>query len=163
MLARVQRLFAPKAHCVQGATSVLFFEARKRSDLYLWVAKAPGGPSVRFLCSNVHTMAELKLSGNHLKGSRPVVAFDAAFDEQPQLQACSFMLSVTRSPAYHGAQRTLALLLIAAFASQCFELLFGPSKVCKQYTSGKIEASELCMHVVGPHLSRWRGPHTFTF
>lgn len=32
-------------------------------------------------------MAELKLSGNHLKGSRPVVTFDAAFDEQPHLQA----------------------------------------------------------------------------
>ena len=72
--------------CMQGATSVLFFEARKRSDLYLWLAKAPSGPSVRFLCSNVHTMAELKLSGNHLKGSRPVLSFDAAFDEQPHLQ-----------------------------------------------------------------------------
>ena len=32
-------------------------------------------------------MAELKLSGNHLKGSRPVVKFDAAFDQQPHLQA----------------------------------------------------------------------------
>lgn len=73
---------------VQGATSVLFFEARKRSDLYLWMAKVPSGPSIRFLCSNVHTMAELKLSGNHLKGSRPVLSFDAAFDEQPQLQVC---------------------------------------------------------------------------
>lgn len=71
---------------VQGATSVLFFEARKRTDLYLWLSKVPSGPSVRFLCTNVHTMAELKLSGNHLKGSRPVLAFDAAFDEQPQLQ-----------------------------------------------------------------------------
>ena len=75
-------------HTVQGATSVLFFEARKRSDLYLWMAKVPSGPSIRFLCTNVHTMAELKLSGNHLKGSRPVLSFDAAFDEQPQLQVC---------------------------------------------------------------------------
>jgi Brix domain len=71
---------------MQGATSVLFFEARKRSDLYMWLAKVPSGPSARFLCSNVHTMAELKLSGNHLKGSRPVLSFDASFDEQPQLQ-----------------------------------------------------------------------------
>lgn len=79
-------MFKRRPH-VQGATSVLFFEARKRSDLYLWLAKAPSGPSARFLCSNVHTMAELKLSGNHLKGSRPVLSFDAAFDEQPHLQA----------------------------------------------------------------------------
>lgn len=34
----------------------------------------------------VHTMAELKLSGNHLKGSRPVLSFDAAFNDQPHLQ-----------------------------------------------------------------------------
>lgn len=31
-------------------------------------------------------MAELKLSGNHLKGSRPVLSFDAAFDTEPHLQ-----------------------------------------------------------------------------
>jgi ribosome biogenesis protein BRX1 len=31
-------------------------------------------------------MAELKLSGNHLKGSRPVLSFDAIFDEEPHLQ-----------------------------------------------------------------------------
>ncbi len=28
-------------------------------------------------------MAELKLSGNHLKGSRPVLSFDGGFQEQP--------------------------------------------------------------------------------
>lgn len=83
---------------MQGATSVLFFEARKRSDLYLWLAKAPSGPSVRFLCSNVHTMAELKLSGNHLKGSRPVVSFDAAFDEQPHLQVRACGLREPQQP-----------------------------------------------------------------
>jgi ribosome biogenesis protein BRX1 len=31
-------------------------------------------------------MAELKLSGNHLKNSRPVLSFGAEFDEQPHLQ-----------------------------------------------------------------------------
>lgn len=74
---------------LQGATSVLFFEARKKKDLYIWASKVPCGPCVRFLCSNVHTMAELKLSGNHLKGSRPVLSFDSVFDEQPQLQVPS--------------------------------------------------------------------------
>ena len=35
--------------------------------------------------SAVHTMAELKLSGNHLKGSRPVLSFDKA-----RLRSCRF-------------------------------------------------------------------------
>ena len=44
-------------------------------------------------CNAVHTMAELKLSGNHLKGSRPVLSFDAAFDEQPHLQLMKEMFT----------------------------------------------------------------------
>ena len=36
----------------QGCTSVLYFEARKHKDLYLWVAKAPQGPSVKFHVTN---------------------------------------------------------------------------------------------------------------
>lgn len=45
------------------------------------------------MCFAVHTMAELKLSGNHLKGSRPVLSFDAAFDEQPHLQLMKEMFT----------------------------------------------------------------------
>lgn len=69
---------------LQGCSSALFFEARKRKDLYLWVGATPDGPTVKFEVTNVHTMAELKLAGNHLKGSRPLVQFDAAFDGSPQ-------------------------------------------------------------------------------
>ena len=34
----------------------------------------------------VHTMEELNFSGNCLKGSRPILSFDANFDRQPHLQ-----------------------------------------------------------------------------
>jgi ribosome biogenesis protein BRX1 len=71
---------------LKGCTSTLFFETRKHQDLYLWTAKTPTGPSIKFHVTNVHTMAELKLSGNHLKGSRPVLSFDAKFDTEPHLQ-----------------------------------------------------------------------------
>lgn len=40
-------------------------------------------------------MAELKLSGNHLKGSRPVLSFDATFDQEPHLQVLKEMLTQT--------------------------------------------------------------------
>jgi len=36
----------------QGCSSVLFFEARKKKDLYVWLARAPGGPSVKFYVTN---------------------------------------------------------------------------------------------------------------
>jgi ribosome biogenesis protein BRX1 len=64
---------------LQGCSSAVFFEARKRTDLYMWVAKTPAGPTVKFHVTNVHTMDELKLAGNHLKGSRPAIHFDESF------------------------------------------------------------------------------------
>ena len=61
---------------------VFFLEARKHGqDLYLWLAKAPNGPTVKFSVSNIHTMGELGFGGNCLKGGRGLVAFDKSFDE----------------------------------------------------------------------------------
>lgn len=61
---------------------VFFLEARKQAqDLYLWLAKAPNGPTIKFHVSNVHTMAELGFGGNCLKGGRGIVVFDNSFDE----------------------------------------------------------------------------------
>ncbi|RMD43175.1 hypothetical protein DV735_g1963, partial [Chaetothyriales sp. CBS 134920] len=61
---------------------VFFLEARKRGqDLYLWLAGAPNGPTVKFSVSNIHTMAELDFGGNCLKGGRGIVVFDKSFDD----------------------------------------------------------------------------------
>ncbi|KAJ7981713.1 ribosome biogenesis protein BRX1-like [Quillaja saponaria] len=65
---------------LKSCSSCLFFECRKQKDLYLWMAKCSSGPSVKFLVSAVHTMEELKLTGNHLQGSRPILTFSANFD-----------------------------------------------------------------------------------
>ncbi|KAI7835875.1 hypothetical protein COHA_010223 [Chlorella ohadii] len=87
---------------LKGCSSVLYFEARKHKDLYLWAAKSPAGPSVKFHVTNVHTLEELKLSGNHLKGSRPVLSFDKNFDEEPHLQLLKEMLTqVFATPKRH--------------------------------------------------------------
>ena len=47
----------------------------------MWAAKTPNGPSVKLHVQNIHTMDELKMTGNCLKGSRGILSFDAAFDE----------------------------------------------------------------------------------
>ncbi|KAI0302212.1 Brix-domain-containing protein [Russula brevipes] len=54
---------------------------RRHEDLYLWAAKTPNGPSIKLHVQNVHTMDELKMTGNCLKGSRGILSFDAAFEE----------------------------------------------------------------------------------
>jgi ribosome biogenesis protein BRX1 len=73
---------AELAHC----TRAMYFENRKKHDSYLWVADVRGGASVKFLILNIHTMQELKMTGNCLKGSRPLLSFDPQFDSEPHLQ-----------------------------------------------------------------------------
>lgn len=63
---------------------IFFLEARKRGqDLYLWLARPPNGPTLKFHVNNLHTMGELNagFSGNCLKGGRGLVVFDRSFDE----------------------------------------------------------------------------------
>ncbi|CEJ87873.1 Putative Brix domain-containing protein 2 [[Torrubiella] hemipterigena] len=69
-----------------NCNNVLFFEARKGQDLYVWLSKVPNGPTVKMHMQNLHTMEELHFTGNCLKGSRPILSFDAAFDTQPHLK-----------------------------------------------------------------------------
>ncbi|GER56520.1 ribosome biogenesis protein BRX1-like protein [Striga asiatica] len=92
---------------LKSCSSCLFFECRKGKDLYLWMAKCPNGPSVKFLVNagilityvfayvfgQVHTMEELKLTGNHLKGSRPLLTFSSNFDKSPHWQLLKEMIS----------------------------------------------------------------------
>ncbi|KAJ2784096.1 Ribosome biogenesis protein brx1 [Coemansia javaensis] len=80
---------------IHNCNNVFYMEARKHQDLYLWISRAPSGPSVKFLIQNIHTMDELKMTGNCLKGSRPILSFDATFDSEPYLQLLKEMLTQT--------------------------------------------------------------------
>lgn len=71
----------PELADLNNCNNTLYFEARRHEDLYLWAAKTPNGPSVKMHVQNVHTMDELKMTGNCLKGSRGLVSFDSAFDD----------------------------------------------------------------------------------
>lgn len=95
---------------VRGCHTVLFIECRKKGqDGYLWLGRTShanssfdadgeaatagkkhlmitGGPSIKFHITNIHTMDELKMTGNCMKGSRPVLSFDKAFDSVDHLK-----------------------------------------------------------------------------
>ncbi|MES1908218.1 MAG: hypothetical protein MHM6MM_001194 [Cercozoa sp. M6MM] len=63
---------------LRNCNNVMLLESRK-DDVFMWISRVPTGPSVRFLVKNVHTMSELRLSGNCIKGSRPILVFDDGF------------------------------------------------------------------------------------
>ena len=78
---------------LKGCNGCMFFEVRKKKDLYLWLTQPPNGPSVRFHVSNVHTMDELQMTGNCLLGSRPILSFSQEFDQVPNLQLAKEILT----------------------------------------------------------------------
>eukprot|EP00753_Platysulcus_tardus_P000639 PLAT10609.1.p2 GENE.PLAT10609.1~~PLAT10609.1.p2 ORF type:complete len:434 (-),score=200.51 PLAT10609.1:107-1309(-) len=87
---------------MKGCQHTVFFETRRRKELYLWLARMPAGPSVRFQVQNVHTMNELKLTGNCLLGARVLLNFDAAFDAEPHWRLLREMLTqIFATPAGH--------------------------------------------------------------
>ncbi|KAE8636533.1 hypothetical protein XENTR_v10003032 [Xenopus tropicalis] len=81
---RKDKLFVVNEVCeMKNCNKCIYFEAKKKQDLYMWLSNSPEGPSAKFLVQNIHTLAELKMSGNCLKGSRPILSFDPAFDRDP--------------------------------------------------------------------------------
>ncbi|OCF43813.1 ribosome biogenesis protein BRX1 [Kwoniella heveanensis CBS 569] len=65
---------------LHSCSNTLYFEARRHEDLYMWISRSPNGPSIKCHVQNIHTMDELKMTGNCLRGSRGLVAFDGAWE-----------------------------------------------------------------------------------
>ncbi|XP_022807875.1 ribosome biogenesis protein BRX1 homolog [Stylophora pistillata] len=102
-LDRKDKLFIVNEVCeMKNCFKCVFFEMRKGQDLYMWFSCTPQGPSAKFLVENVHTMDELKLTGNALKGSRPILSFDQHFDKTPQHSLLKEMfIQIFSTPCFH--------------------------------------------------------------
>ncbi|OAD57783.1 Ribosome biogenesis protein BRX1 like protein [Eufriesea mexicana] len=68
---------------MKNCNKTVLFEGRRKKDLYLWFSNNPVGPCAKFLVENIYTMGELKMTGNCLKGSRPLLSFDENFNMEP--------------------------------------------------------------------------------
>lgn len=79
----------------------LYFEHRKR-ELILWMFKSPEGPCVKFQVNNIHTLKEIKLMGNCIKYSRPLLSFDSSFNNQSHLKLLKeLFFNIFNSPKGH--------------------------------------------------------------
>ncbi len=88
---------------LHSCNNTLYFEARRHEDLYLWLSRSPNGPSAKCHVQNVHTMDELKMTGNCLKGSRGIVCFDGGWEKEEWSMLMKEMLT-------HVSRRRLAAL-----------------------------------------------------
>ncbi|KAL1253562.1 hypothetical protein QQF64_018255 [Cirrhinus molitorella] len=100
---RKDKLFVVNEVCeIKNCNKCIFFEAKKKQDLYMWISNVPHGPSAKFLVQNVHTLAELKMTGNCLKGSRPLLSFDPKFDMEPHYALLKELFTqIFSTPRYH--------------------------------------------------------------
>jgi ribosome biogenesis protein BRX1 len=87
---------------MKNCNKVMYIEMHRKQDAYLWICALPHGPSAKFHLENLHTMEELKMTGNCLKGSRPIISFTDDFDKQPYLQLLKELFTQTMgTPRYH--------------------------------------------------------------
>lgn len=87
---------------LKSCNQILYLETRKHQDLYMYLGRSPEGPSVKFHVVNIHTMDELKLTGNCMLGSRPILNFDTNFNNTPHFQVMkSILANAFGTPAGH--------------------------------------------------------------
>ena len=125
---------------MRGCNSVLFLECRKRKDAYLWLSHTNSngsngngnthghgyGPSAKFLVENIHTMDELRLTGNCMKGSRPLLTFDTSFEEREELKLLKCLLTdVFGTPRGHPKSKP--------FVDRVMGFYHADGKVCTVY------------------------------
>lgn len=65
----------------------------------MWAAKTPNGPSIKMHVQNIHTMDELKMTGNCLKGSRGILSFSKEFDDSAWGKLTKEVFTHVSSPA----------------------------------------------------------------
>lgn len=96
------QLFVINEMCeMRNCSKCIYLEAKKKQDLYMWLSNVPRGPSAKFLIENLHTMSELKMTGNCLKGSRPLLSFDQEFDKEAHWSLLKELLIQTFSTPNH--------------------------------------------------------------
>lgn len=96
------QLFVINEMCeMRNCSKCIYLEAKKKQDLYMWLSNVPRGPSAKFLVENLHTMSELKMTGNCLKGSRPLLSFDQEFDKEAHWSLIKELLIQTFSTPNH--------------------------------------------------------------
>jgi len=138
----------------KNCNNIVFFECRrKRPDLYLWVGRTPNGPTIKFQVTNVHTMSELKFSGNCLKGSRPLLFFDEAFNEQPHTRLFKELFSQAfGTPYMHPKSKPFIDHVLCFYLSPDGHIWFRNYQITESYMKERVSRNkeEQVLVEIGP-------------
>ncbi|KAI9203418.1 Brix domain-containing protein [Polychytrium aggregatum] len=137
-----------------NCNNCIFFEVRKHTDLYMWMSKTPNGPSVKFNVQNVHTMDELRMTGNCLKGSRPILSFDSNFDSAPHFQLLKEMFTQIFGTPKSSRKIKPFIDHVLSFSIADNRIWFRNFQVVeKEAVKGKGKDKEITLAEIGPRFS----------
>lgn len=101
---------------MKSCNQVVYLDTRKHQDLYMYMGHTPHGPTAKFHVVNVHTMDELKLTGNCMMGSRPILNFDLKFESAPHWKLIKGLLTdVFNTPKGHPKSKPFIDHVISFF------------------------------------------------
>lgn len=143
--------------CFQrSCNNCIYLEARKKTDFFMWVMKSPEGPSIKFAVQNINTLDELKLTGNSLKYSRPLLSFDSSFNAEPHLQLMKEMLhQAFNTPKNHPKSKPF-IDHVLSFNYYDNKVWFRVYQVVNQYEekfTEKDDIEKLTLIEIGPRFS----------
>lgn len=134
----------------------MYWEQRKQRDLYMWMSKSPVGPSAKFLVSNISTTDELKLSGNCLKYSRPLLSFDKGFDSSTALRVQKELIcQMFNTPKNHPKSKPF-IDHVLSFKLQDNKIWFRAYQVLNQHEEMFTEQDDiekLVLIEIGPRMT----------
>ena len=86
---------------LHSCNTSIFLNAKKNGTV-LWASQGVKGPSVSFVLKSLSTASELKMQGNCLKYSRPLLHFDKEFQEFAHLRVIQSLFNmIFGSPKGH--------------------------------------------------------------
>jgi hypothetical protein len=101
---------------MKSCNQIVYLDTRKHQDLYMFMGHSPHGPTAKFHVVNVHNMDELKLTGNCMLGSRPLLNFDIKFESAPHWKLIKSLLTdVFNTPKGHPKSKPFVDHIISFF------------------------------------------------
>jgi ribosome biogenesis protein BRX1 len=133
----------------------IYFEEKKR-EFIMWIFKVGEGPCIKLQINNIHTLNEIKLLGNSLKYSRPLISFDKSFDDYAHMNVLKEIFThVFNSPKNHPKTKPFYdhMLCFYNINNQIFFRNYQLLNDLKERFDDSDETNKLQLLEIGPRFS----------
>ena len=133
----------------------IYFEHRKR-ELVMWIFRSPNGPLAKFSVMNIHALNEIKLIGNCIKYSRPLLSFDKSFEDEEHMKLLKEMfIQCFNSPRGHPKTRPFYDHQICFYNinNQIFIRVYQILNEIKEKFTNQDQESKMQLLEIGPRFS----------